>query len=101
MEYNPKYPQPFSLSQAIALDPAVAWDGLDLYVADNQSLLTVPAEIARLKNSLEHLKRSQIELQEYLRELVPEEGDLQVSQALKENEITMHVCRVSDLFSHC
>ncbi|KAI9574739.1 hypothetical protein HD554DRAFT_1989793, partial [Boletus coccyginus] len=73
MEYNPRYPQPFSLSQAIALDPAVAWD-----------------EIARLRNSLLHLRRSQNELQEYLRELTSE-GDLEVSQAVKENKITMHV----------
>jgi len=72
MEYNPRYPQPFSLSQAIALDPAVAWD-----------------EIARLRNSLLHLRRSQIELQECLRELGSEEMDLEVSQAVKENEITI------------
>ncbi|KAG9317398.1 hypothetical protein JVU11DRAFT_1597 [Chiua virens] len=28
MEYNPRHPQPFTLTQAIALDPEVAWDGL-------------------------------------------------------------------------
>ncbi|KAF8551455.1 hypothetical protein OG21DRAFT_1512693 [Imleria badia] len=72
MEYNPRYPQPFSLTQAIALDPAVAWD-----------------EIARLRNSLLHLRRSQNGLQEYLQELAPEEVDLEVSQAVKENEITI------------
>ncbi|KAF8138404.1 hypothetical protein EV363DRAFT_1208032 [Boletus edulis] len=77
MEYNPRYPQPFSLSQAIALDPAVAWD-----------------EIARLRNSLLHLRRSQIELQECLRELGSEEMDVEVSQAVKENEITMHDERI-------
>jgi len=72
MEYNPRYPQPFTLTQAIALDPEVAWD-----------------EIARLRNSLLHLRRSQTELQEYLQELAAEEVDLEVSQAVKENEITI------------
>lgn len=91
MEYNPRYPQPFSLTQAIALDPAVAWDGLILVINSSHLLLTVLTEIARLKNSLLHLRRSQNELQEYLRELASEEGDLEVSQAVKENEITMHV----------
>lgn len=100
MEYNPKYPQPFSLCQAIALDPAVVWDGLILDIINNRLLLTIPTEIARLKNSLLHLKRSQNELQEYLREVASEEGDPQVSQALKENETTMHVFRVPDLFFH-
>ena len=90
MEYNPRYPQPFSLTQAIALDPAVAWDGLVLDITSIQPLFTVPIEIARLRNSLLHLRRSQNELQEYLQELSPE-ADLEVSQAVKENEITMHV----------
>ncbi|KIJ20238.1 hypothetical protein PAXINDRAFT_166346 [Paxillus involutus ATCC 200175] len=72
MEYNPRYPQPFTLDQAIALDPAVAWD-----------------EIARLRNSLLHLKRTQEELQEYSRELAPSEEDPDVCQAMKENEITI------------
>ena len=91
MEYNPRYPQPFSLTQAIALDPAVAWDGLVLDITSIQPLFTVPIEIARLRNSLLHLRRSQNELQEYLRELASKEGDLEVSQAVRENEITMHV----------
>ena len=91
MEYNPRYPQPFSLSQAIALDPAVAWDGLALEITSSHLLLTVLTEIARLRNSLLHLRRSQNELQEYLRELASKEGDLEVSQAVRENEITMHV----------
>lgn len=90
MEYNPRYPQPFSLSQAIALDPAVARDGLTLEITSSRLLLTALTEIARLRNSLLHLRRSQSELQEYLRELTSE-GDLEVSQAVKENKITMHV----------
>lgn len=97
MEYNPRYPQPFSLSQAIALDPAVAWDGLILEIASSPRSLTALTEIARLRNSLLHLRRSQNELQEYLRELASEEEDLEVSQAVKENEITMHVSLLLDL----
>lgn len=95
MEYNPRYPQPFSLSQAIALDPAVAWDGLFLDIIDGHLLLTVLAEITRLRNSLLHLRRSQNELREYLRE---EEGDREIGQAVKENEITMHVSLLPVLF---
>lgn len=98
MEYNPRYPQPFSLSQAIALDPAVAWDGRIFVITSSHLLLTVLTEIARLRNSLLHLRRSQNELEEYLRELAPEEGDLEVSQAVKENEITMHVSLLHDLY---
>ncbi|KAF9226543.1 hypothetical protein BS17DRAFT_775807 [Gyrodon lividus] len=74
MEYNSRYPQPFTLDQAIAFDPAVAWD-----------------EIARLRNSLLHLKRTQEELQEYSREFASSKEDPEVRQAMKENEITMHV----------
>ncbi|KAN0097522.1 hypothetical protein V8E55_001968 [Tylopilus felleus] len=91
MEYNPRYPQPFTLTQAIALDPEVAWDGLILDFNISQSSLMLLTEIARLRNSLLHLRRSQTELQEYLQELAAEEVDLEVSQAVKENEITMHV----------
>ncbi|KAH0839867.1 hypothetical protein J3R83DRAFT_818 [Lanmaoa asiatica] len=94
MEYNPRYPQPFTLSQAIALDPAVAWDGLILAIASSHLLFTVLTEIARLRNSLLHLRRSQSELQEYLRELASEDGDFEVGQAMKENEITMHDERI-------
>jgi len=49
---------------------------------------------------LHHLKQTQSELQEYLRELASEEQDLEVSQAVKENEITMHVHRVVSQFFH-
>ncbi|KIJ70036.1 hypothetical protein HYDPIDRAFT_104717 [Hydnomerulius pinastri MD-312] len=72
MEFTPRYPQPFTLDQAIALDPAVASD-----------------EIVRLQNSLSHLKRTQDELKEYVRELAPGEEDPDINQAIKENEITI------------
>lgn len=65
MEYNPRYPQPFTLEQAIALDPKVASD-----------------EIGRLQNSIVHLKRTQNELKDYLE-------DPDVRQAVEENKVTL------------
>ncbi|KAH7887675.1 hypothetical protein F5I97DRAFT_869032 [Phlebopus sp. FC_14] len=72
MEFHPRYPQPFTFDQAIALDPAVASD-----------------EIVRLQNSLSHLKRSQHELKEYLQGLASPQEDPEVGQAIKENETTI------------
>lgn len=65
MEYHPKYPQPFTLEQAVAFDPEVASD-----------------EIARLQNSIAHLKRTQDELKDYTE-------DPDVRQAVEENETTI------------
>ncbi|KAL4081682.1 hypothetical protein V8B97DRAFT_75221 [Scleroderma yunnanense] len=65
MEYSPKCPQPFTLGQAIALDPEVASD-----------------EIARLQNSILHLKHTQDELQDYME-------DPDVRQAVEENDATI------------
>lgn len=65
MEYNPRYPQPFTLEQAIALDPEVASD-----------------EIGRLQNSIVHLQRTQNELKDYTE-------DSDVRQAIEENKVTM------------
>jgi len=62
MEYRPKHPQPFSLSDALKFDPA-----------------TITEEIARLQNSLQHLKRTQDELRPY-------SDDPELLQALQENE---------------
>ncbi|KAL4076057.1 hypothetical protein J3A83DRAFT_4370263 [Scleroderma citrinum] len=70
MEYSPKCPQPFTLGQAIALDPEVASD-----------------EIARLQNSILHLKHTQDELQDYME-------DPDVRQAVEENDATMHDERI-------
>lgn len=65
MEYNPRYPQPFTLEQVIALDPEVASD-----------------EIGRLQHSIIHLQRTQNELKDYLE-------DPDVRQAIEENKVTM------------
>jgi len=62
MEYHPKYPQPFSFSDALKLDPG-----------------TITEEIARLENSLKHLKQTQDELRPYT-------DDPELTQALRENE---------------
>ncbi|KAI6130450.1 hypothetical protein EDD16DRAFT_1823126 [Pisolithus croceorrhizus] len=70
MEYNPRYPQPFTLEQAIALDPEVASD-----------------EIGRLQNSIAHLQRTQNELRDYTE-------DSDVRQAIEENKVTMRDERI-------
>ncbi|KAI0732931.1 hypothetical protein C8Q72DRAFT_73158 [Fomitopsis betulina] len=46
MEYRPKFAQPFTLQEAVALDVSVLTE-----------------EIARLQNSLQHLRKTQNELQ--------------------------------------
>jgi len=68
MEYHPKHPQPFSFSEALQLDPG-----------------TITEEIARLQNSLKHLKETQDELR-------PLTDDPELAQALRENEAVMSVC---------
>ncbi|KAH7921828.1 hypothetical protein BV22DRAFT_974613, partial [Leucogyrophana mollusca] len=72
MEFVPRYPQPFSLEEAILFDPAVTSD-----------------EIARLQNSMAHLERTQDELKEYLASLASPSEDPEVAQALKENDTTI------------
>ncbi|KAF8484924.1 hypothetical protein DFH94DRAFT_717006 [Russula ochroleuca] len=62
MEYRPKHPQPFSLSEALKFDPA-----------------TITEEISRLQNSLQHLRRTQDELRSH-------SDDPELSLALQENE---------------
>lgn len=52
-----------------------------------QSYLYVPTEIARLQNSLKHLKQTQDELHSFARE-DPEDED--IKQAVDENESTMY-----------
>jgi len=64
MEYHPKHPQPFSLSDALKFD-----------------LATITEEIARLENSLQHLRRTQDELRSY-----SDDHDPELSQVLLENE---------------
>lgn len=46
-------------------------------------------EIARLRNSLKHLRETQTLLQEHQSEEVPETADPEVRKALEENEVVM------------
>ncbi|VDC07321.1 unnamed protein product [Peniophora sp. CBMAI 1063] len=69
MDFHPKYPQPFTLHEAVQLEPGV--------IAD---------EIARLQNSLKHLKQTQDELHSFARE---DPGDDDIKEAVSENETTI------------
>ncbi|KAF9446949.1 hypothetical protein P691DRAFT_803248 [Macrolepiota fuliginosa MF-IS2] len=69
MEYQPRYTQPFTLTEAIGLDVSVITD-----------------EIARLHNSLKHLRETQDMLREYQ---LTEEPDPEIRKALEENEVVI------------
>ncbi|PBL02414.1 hypothetical protein ARMGADRAFT_1158956 [Armillaria gallica] len=71
MEYSPRYAQPFTLNQAIQLDIPV-----------------ITEEIARLQNSLQHLRETQELLGQYITEN-PDEQDAEIEKAFKENEIVI------------
>ncbi|KAF8974475.1 hypothetical protein BDZ97DRAFT_26214 [Flammula alnicola] len=66
MDYTPRFSQPFTLTEVIGLDVAV-----------------ITEEIARLQNSLAHLKKTQDILQADLNE--PGESDPEITKALEEN----------------
>jgi len=68
MEYRPCYVQPFSLSEAVQLDVAVLTE-----------------EIARLQNSLQHLKRTQ----EQLEEATASDPDPEFTKAIEENSLVI------------
>ncbi|KAF9485273.1 hypothetical protein BDN70DRAFT_796013 [Pholiota conissans] len=70
MEYTPRFVQPFSLAEAINLDVTV-----------------ITEEIARLQNSLMHLKETQRILQADLGE--SEEVDPEVVKAFEENKLVI------------
>lgn len=84
MEYIPKYSHPFTFEQALAFDPQVVSDGESGLPQPSQTDTHTHIEIARLENSISHLRRTQDELAEYA-------SDPDVSQAVEENNITMHV----------
>ncbi|KAI0081722.1 hypothetical protein K474DRAFT_1134288 [Panus rudis PR-1116 ss-1] len=65
MDYQPRYPQPFTLQQAVQLDVPL-----------------ITEEIARLQNSLQHLR----ETQEQLREAIKTDPDPEFTKAIEENE---------------
>ncbi|KAK0468230.1 uncharacterized protein EV420DRAFT_452831 [Desarmillaria tabescens] len=68
MEYTPRYAQPFTLNQAIQLDIPV-----------------ITEEIARLQNSLQHLRETQELLGQYITEN-PDDQDPEIDKAFEENE---------------
>ncbi|GJE84220.1 hypothetical protein PsYK624_002960 [Phanerochaete sordida] len=68
MEYTPRYPQPFTLAEAVGLDVS-----------------TITEEIARLQNSLARLRATQAQLKEALAEA----PDPDFSKAVEENEVTI------------
>ncbi|KAI0036820.1 hypothetical protein K488DRAFT_28159, partial [Vararia minispora EC-137] len=70
--FTPRYAQPFTLTEAIALDTTVITD-----------------EIARLQNSLKHLEETQELLRQHISEIA--ECDMDVEAAARENEETMFV----------
>jgi len=67
MDFVPRYSQPFTLQQATLLDVPI-----------------LSEEIDRLKNSLQHLRRTQEELVVHIAATSPPDPDL--SEAFKENE---------------
>ncbi|KAF5344101.1 hypothetical protein D9758_008850 [Tetrapyrgos nigripes] len=73
MEYTPRYTQPFTLSEVIALDVSTITE----------------EEIARLQNSLKHLG----ETQQFLREAMEVEDsdnvDAELTKAYEENQVVI------------
>ncbi|KAF5390706.1 hypothetical protein D9757_002704 [Collybiopsis confluens] len=70
MELMPRYPQPFTLSEAALLD-----------------VLTISEEITRLQLSLRRLMDTQAMLKQVIQEAgSPEEADADIVQAFKENQ---------------
>ncbi|KAA1466368.1 hypothetical protein DENSPDRAFT_831186 [Dentipellis sp. KUC8613] len=73
MDYHPRYAQPFTLSEAVLLDPS-----------------TITEEIGRLENSLLHLRKTQEELQQYLTGPDSEsDPDADLQEAFEENKLTI------------
>ncbi|KAF9057647.1 hypothetical protein BJ165DRAFT_1422191 [Panaeolus papilionaceus] len=67
MDYKPRYIQPFTLTEAIALDVPV-----------------ISEEIARLRNSIQRLQSTQSILEKVLNQ--PGAADPEISQAFEENK---------------
>ncbi|KAH9977948.1 hypothetical protein BGW80DRAFT_1456085 [Lactifluus volemus] len=81
MEYHPKHPQPFSFSEALKFDPATITEGS---ASQFITYLKLTTQIARLQNSLRHLKRTQDELSAHSEH--DDDHDAELTLALKENE---------------
>jgi len=71
MDYKPRYPQPFTLAEAAALDVSV-----------------ISEEISRLENSLKYLSETQEVLKAALAETT-ESPDAEIAEALEENRVVM------------
>jgi len=68
MDYKPRYPQPFTLAEATALDVSV-----------------ISEEISRLQNSLKYLS----ETQEVLKAALAESPDAEIAEAFEENQVVI------------
>ena len=90
MDYKPHYLQPFTPSEAIALDVSVITQGWHFHSIWSPISWSVQRlEIVRLQNSLEHLRQTQEGLREYLASESLE--DPEIAKALEENELVMFV----------
>jgi hypothetical protein len=92
MDFIPRHKQPFTLAEAIQLDPSLIADGrnIDGYATRVGFLILymhLCVEIARLQNSLKHLRETQVALREHIRDAP--EHDADVEDAAQENEETM------------
>ncbi|KIK68034.1 hypothetical protein GYMLUDRAFT_216477 [Collybiopsis luxurians FD-317 M1] len=75
MELRPRYPQPFTLSEASLLE-----------------IPTISEEITRLQYSVKRLRETQEMLQQVIEEAEsPEAADVEIVQAFKENQDVMCV----------
>ena len=80
MEYTPRYPQPFTFWQAVQLDVPIITEGTRA-ITVKVGILRYLSEIARLQNSLVHLR----ETQQSLQEAIDDTRDPDFMQALEEN----------------
>lgn len=91
MDYRPRFAQPFTLNEAIGLDVGVITEGGAIRLQNplRLNMIKTLPEIARLQNSLKHLKETQTILESTLKE----EGgpDPELRKAFEENEAVMCV----------
>ena len=88
MDYKPRYPQPFTLAEATALDVSVISEGRFVFFKGNPWLIVLP-EISRLQNSLKHLRETQESLKTALAEIT-DPPDAEIAEAFEENQIVMY-----------
>lgn len=91
LAYEPKFPQPFTLKQAIDLDVSIITNGKPpsecwLYPSLTHLYLV---EIARLTNSIAHLKQSNAEVQEFMQDPENKDDIDGLEDVTKENEQVM------------